>query len=66
MDDELRQDYFFDLETKIIFWAKSFPHSTGMTYIGTSDNPNKKMAAQVFMRRHTKLTGWQIREYVQK
>lgn len=68
--DKILRDYFFDDTNKTIFHMVAATreigipaHSSGLTYIGTSDNPNIKMAAQVFMRQGRCLTGCKIKEY---
>ncbi len=55
--------YFLDDATKTIYHMEDYPADIRLTYMGTSDNPNPKMAAAVFMSQGKALTGCKIREY---
>ncbi len=63
MTEKTNRHYYLDEKTKTIWYTNILHHDTGFTYMGTSDNPNIKMAAQVFMRQGKCLTGCKIKEY---
>lgn len=63
MTDKINRHYFLDDKTKTIYHMVDYPTSTRLTFMGTSDNPNTKMAAAVFMSQGKCLTGCKIREY---
>ena len=70
MTNKIYRQYFFDKETKII-WHTILDIKDALVweYLGTSDNPNPKMAAAAFMQQKGRLipdgvyTGLKIREY---
>ncbi len=66
MTDKINRHYFLDDKNKIVYYMIDWPEVTRLTYMGTSDNPNIKMAAQVFMRQGKCLTGCKIKEYTGK
>lgn len=69
MIDKVNRHYYLEEKSKTIFHIRtdapqgSKPASDELIYMGTSDNPNIKMAAQVFMRQGKCLTGCKIKEY---
>jgi len=63
MTNKINRHYFLDDATKTIYHMIDYPQNVGLTYMGTSNNPSVKMAAQVFMRQGKCLTGCKIREY---
>ncbi len=69
MTETINRYYYLQESTKTIFYIRTDapqstkPASDELTYMGTSDNPNIKMAAQVFMRQGKCLTGCKIKEY---
>lgn len=54
--------YFYHDATRVIYFSENYPNDPDMIYIGTSDNPNPKMAAAVFMRNNSVTSGFTIRE----
>ena len=54
--------YFYDDRTKVIYYSKEMTQNTGLVYIGTSNNPNPKMAAAVFLQQGKVVTGFRIKE----
>jgi len=67
MSNKITRHYFFEDESRTIFHT-SLPREeiTHLTYMGTSDNPNPKMAAAVFMQQGKALTGCKIKEYTEE
>jgi hypothetical protein len=63
MNKKIRREYFFDDKTKTIYYAIEGTLDIGFAFMGTSDNPNPKMAAAVFARKGKVLTGCKIKEY---
>ena len=60
---KINRHYFLDDANKIIYYMIDYPDTTRLTYMGTSDNPNTKMAAAVFMSQGKCLTGCKIRDW---
>lgn len=63
MVDKINRHYFLDDKNKIIYYMIDYPDTDRLTYMGTSDNPNPKMAAAVFMHHGKRLTGCKIRDW---
>jgi hypothetical protein len=63
MADKINRHYFLDDANKTIYHMEDYPDDLGLTYMGTSDNHNIKMAASVFMRQGKCLTGCKIKAY---
>ncbi len=66
MAEQITRHYYLDEKTKTIWHRKILWHDSGFVYMGTSNNPNTKMAAQVFMSQGKCLTGCKIKEYSEK
>lgn len=72
MTESINRYYYLDEKTKTIFHVRTDapqdtkPASDELIYMGTSNNPNIKMAAQVFMRQGKCLTGCKIKNYSKK
>lgn len=54
--------YFYDDKKLIIYHGTEFSSDPNLIYIGTSDNSNWMMAAQVFMKNCKINTGFKIRK----
>lgn len=65
MITKINRYYFFQKTTKTIYWTSIYPQYSDMIFIGQSDNPNTKVAAQIFMRKEKCLTGCKIKEYTE-
>lgn len=58
--------YFYNDATKIVWYSNNMPeNSTDIIYIGTSDNPNPRMAAGIFMRNIDGGTGYRVKEWIE-
>ncbi len=56
--------YFYDDARLIIYYSDVFPDDLNLVYLGTSDNPNHKMAAAFFTQSGKINSGFTIQEYV--
>lgn len=53
--------YFCDDATLTVFYADEIEDGNGFVYLGTSDNPNPKMAVAAFTRNGRITSGYRIR-----
>jgi len=56
--------YYYDSSTNIIHYSNSLQTSQNLSYIGSSNNPNPKMAASVFLQDAEIQSGFTIQEIV--
>lgn len=54
--------YFCDDATLTVFYGDEIEDGNGFVYLGTSDNPNPKMAVAAFTRTGRITSGYRIRE----
>lgn len=55
--------YFIAEDQKLVYWTDVMPDSpNGLIFLGSSLNPNKKMAIQGFLQNHPQAWGWKIEE----
>lgn len=54
--------YFYNDATQIIYYSEEFTSDPDLIYVGTSDNPNPKMAAGAFMQNGKAPSGYSIQE----
>lgn len=54
--------YFYNDTTRIIYHSKEYQTDQDLIYLGTSDNPNPKMAAAVFISNGSIKAGFTIKE----
>lgn len=65
MTPKINRHYYLDEKTKTIWHMGILRPNCGLIYMGTSDNHNIKMAAQVFMSQGKCLTGCKIKRYTE-
>ena len=53
--------YFYDDTKKIIYHGTEFASGSNLTYLGTSDNANWAMAAQVFTKNMEINSGYKLK-----
>ena len=53
--------YFYDDTTRIIYHSKEYLPDANLIYLGTSDNPNPKMASAVFISNGSIKAGFTIK-----
>jgi hypothetical protein len=61
LETEMDRYYFYNDQTKIIYHSKEFSLDPDLIYLGSSDNPNFAMAAQVLTKNNTIPTGYRLR-----
>ena len=62
--DPLNKYYFCDDATLTIFYCNSIDQGHGLIYVGTSNNPNPKMAVAAFTRQGKVTSGYRIQAMV--
>jgi uncharacterized protein with FMN-binding domain len=53
--------YYYDYVNKTIYYSKTYQTYTDKTYLGSSDNPNPKMAASVFLQNNQIQSGFSVK-----
>jgi len=57
--------YLLDENTSTVFWTEQEEdHPNDLIFIGSSLNPNKKMAVSAFMKGTNRTYGYKIRELI--
>lgn len=61
--DEKKTYYYFDGIRRVIYWAYEQPANlhNQLVYLGSSTNPNKRMAIHVFIRQFDIPKGWKLK-----
>lgn len=54
--------YFVDDRTRIVYYSEEFSTNPDHIYVGTSDNPNPKMAVAAFMQNGAVKSGYKLRK----
>lgn len=55
--------YYHQEGTEIVWWADKMINTNDFIYLGSSTNPNKKMALAMFTKGFPARDGWRLREY---
>lgn len=62
-------NYYLKESDKIVFWSLDLLIENDLIFIGSSINPNKKMAMSVFLNKYyqnQELTGFVLKKYEQE
>lgn len=54
--------YFVDDRTRTVYYTEEFSSNPDHIYVGTSDNPNPRMAVAAFMQNDSVNEGFKLRK----
>lgn len=55
--------YFIEDERQVVYWATYMPDDrTDLIFIGSSVNPNIRMAVHTFLQNYPRARGWKIQQ----
>jgi hypothetical protein len=54
--------YFVDDRNRIVYYGEEFSSNPDHIYVGTSDNPNPRMAVAAFMQNGAVTSGYRLRK----
>lgn len=63
MTKQLEIYYYYEDHTRTIFWSETFDENlTQFIFLGSSMNPNKRMAVAAFTHKMGNPKGWKIKQ----
>lgn len=55
--------YYHQEGTNIVWWSETMINTFDFVYLGSSDNPNKKMVLATFTQNFPARSGWKLQQY---